>query len=387
MKKYIYSVIGVLVVLSFTQCGKDLDQYVIDKEAQVQNLVKEDGKLRDEFSKQIILLRTSSINNIEAMQKRLFKKIDDKGNDIITELHTSVANKFNEIPKRAANAKNYIDAQMGKIKTDMQQHFTGLENKRQNYQNQLQMAINQNDNKLQQELNTRINALNTIEGLINETTNKINGLEASLVEIEKDAKRVGELEKNVTEQKTKFDQANNSIDEVLKIIREQITEEYLSKLKSEQLNQVREWIKDANAFANDGEIESWEAKLRDYLPELSNLESKAGEIERKLEDLKSGVLSDLQSAYSEIDNLVSLYERIDGMDINSLETQLQSSKDSFNNKIEEVSSSIQETKNEVEGIVDEFRDKNDDIYINFVGDVATVTDEFRALKADAEALL
>ncbi|CEN50696.1 conserved hypothetical protein [Capnocytophaga canimorsus] len=321
------------------------------------------------------------------MQKRLFKKIDDKGNDIITELHTSVANKFNEIPKRAANAKNYIDAQMGKIKTDMQQHFTGLENKRQNYQNQLQMAINQNDNKLQQELNTRINALNTIEGLINETTNKINGLEASLVEIEKDAKRVGELEKNVTEQKTKFDQANNSIDEVLKIIREQITEEYLSKLKSEQLNQVREWIKDANAFANDGEIESWEAKLRDYLPELSNLESKAGEIERKLEDLKSGVLSDLQSAYSEIDNLVSLYERIDGMDINSLETQLQSSKDSFNNKIEEVSSSIQETKNEVEGIIDEFRDKNEDIYINFVGDVATVTDEFRALKADAEALL
>ncbi|WGU68770.1 hypothetical protein QIU18_11520 [Capnocytophaga canimorsus] len=197
----------------------------------------------------------------------------------------------------------------------------------------------------------------------------------------------GELEKNVTEQKTKFDQANNSIDEVLKIIREQITEEYLSKLKSEQLNQVREWIKDANAFANDGEIESWEAKLRDYLPELSNLESKAGEIERKLEDLKSGVLNDLQSAYSEIDNLVSLYERIDGMDINSLESQLQSSKDSFNNKIEEVSSSIQETKNEVEGIIDEFRDKNDDIYINFVGDVATVTDEFRALKADAEALL
>ncbi|WGU68771.1 hypothetical protein QIU19_02085 [Capnocytophaga canimorsus] len=192
-----------LVVLSFTQCGKDLDQYVIDKEAQVQNLVKEDGKLRDEFSKQIILLRASSINNIEAMQRRLFKKIDDKGNDIITELHTSVANKFNEIPKRLANAKNYIDAQMGKIKTDMQQHFTGLENKRQNYQNQLQMAINQNDNKLQQELNTRINALNTIEGLINETTNKINGLEASLVEIEKDAKRVGGIRKKCNRTKNK----------------------------------------------------------------------------------------------------------------------------------------------------------------------------------------
>lgn len=69
MKKYIYSVIGVLVALSFTQCGKDLDQYVIDKEAQLQNLVKEDGKLRDEFSKQIILLRTSSIDNNRSYAK------------------------------------------------------------------------------------------------------------------------------------------------------------------------------------------------------------------------------------------------------------------------------------------------------------------------------
>lgn len=252
------------------------------------------------------------------MQKRLFKKIDDNGNDIITELHTSVANKFNEIPKRVADAKNHIDTQMGKIKTDMQQHFVGLENKRQNYQNQLQMAINQNDNKLQQELNTRINALNTIEGLINQTTNKMNGLEASLVEIEKDVKRVGELEKNVTEQKTKFDQLNNNIDDVLKIIHEQITEEYLSKLKSEQLNQVREWIQTANSFVNDGEIEAWENRLRDYLPQLNDLESRAMDIEGKLEDLKNGVLEDLESAHSEIDNLISLYERFESMDINSL---------------------------------------------------------------------
>ena len=378
MKKFIKILCAVLSGAILVSCegNFDADAEIAALEAEMDRLEQEDQAIRAHFLERINTLRSRLTGLINEVEADLIARIDNEEAALIGGLNKKIMTFKSNMQKAFNDSRTYMNQSFKECRSHISYSFSNLDESRDALEVEITKAINQQQT-------AKVNKLLNLEKELNGVNSRAQTLEKKIRDVEKklrDAEAFNQKLNNLTTVSHVLDDAYAEMEKnqlkLMKMVKNELTENYLNSLSTAQLNALKRCISKADGLLED--MQQFADEIADFATDsedlLSSMESLADDFGSAVSDYES-MVSDCEETMSNSNELWEYFVNSDAETYyNNIINITESNQNLYDNSIAQLDELMNHLRT-YEGTVDDWHSEAHD-YLQACYDYADTALEY-----------
>lgn len=311
MKFKSLKLIGLLLcgIFLLPACDKSTEEELRSLEEEMDRLEQEDLSIRNHFLGRINSLRQKLTDLIAEVEAELNARIDEEGEGLIRSLNLKIMNLKNKIQKGFSESREYMNTSFSSCKSDISQTFTYLDKSKDALDKEIQKAINAQQSAKVKQLMEVERKLDAVTKRAGDVENAIKGLEGKLANAEEFKRKLTNIAVIADDLDEAYAEMERKQLQLMKLVKEDITEDYLASLTTAQLARMKAAIASAETLINH--MESYKGDLADFAAGSDDLLSQMLNLSDDFEDALNAYEDMADECQTAMDNVMDIWSWFD----------------------------------------------------------------------------
>lgn len=337
----------------------DMEAELAARNARLDELEKQDQKIRDILYGKINALRGKLLPIIEKVEADLKKRIDNESDKIIHVLEENVQGMIKTIDDGFAQTQSYIDKNMQGCYDDINDSFTALFECKQAVEDGLRKAIKDHNSNLEALLRKYEKQIDAIMGRAEAFESSLKKLESKIKGAEEIDAAMDQYHSSCSDLQDEYEEMEQNEAKLLESMGKAVSQEYLASLEIDRINELQELLSAAEIMVDD--LESFrndiETSVSDSEGLLSDIISLSDLAEGDLLDLLIAAVDDggsMRDMADELQIFISDFDADEYLDgIEDMLSSLEEAYDDANDAVEYLNDIIDGMKDNAYAFCDE----------------------------------